>query len=258
MLNISEIENFYPERLKPFRKNILREYLQYKILEIIFNSKQADKLSFIGGTALSIIYGNTRFSEDLDFDNFNLTRNDFSLLINNIETKLIKSGYKIETRTVFKGAFRCYLKFSNILFDNNISKFKTEKVLIQVDTAPHLFKYKPGIAILNKFDVFTQIFVTPPDILLSQKIFAVFNRKRFMGRDFFDIIFLLKKYKPNYDYLNQKLNIKNGKDLTTRLLAITKKIDFEKMARDVKPFLFNPSDAEKLKLFNAYIKQLNL
>lgn len=63
-----EIEQFYPENLKPFRKNILREYLRFKILEIIFYSKQADKLSFIGGTALSIIYGNSRFSEDLDFD----------------------------------------------------------------------------------------------------------------------------------------------------------------------------------------------
>ena len=107
-------------------------------------------------------------------------------------------------------------------------------------------------------DILLKIKSAPADVLLAQKLLAILKRPRPMGRDFYDVIFLLAKAKPNYDYLNQKLNIKNGKDLNTRLLAITKKIDFEKMARDVKPFLFNPSDAEKLKLFNAYIKQLNL
>ena len=258
MLNIKEIERFYPENLKPFRKNILREYLQYKILEIIFNSKQANKLSFLGGTALSIIHGNSRFSEDLDFDNFNLKKNDFSLLINEVKNKLEKSGYEIESRTIFKGAFRCYLKFLNILFDNDISRMKNEKILIQIDTAPHYYEYKPELKILNKFDVFTQVKVTPPDILLSQKFYAIFNRKRFMGRDFYDVIFLLQKTKPNYDYLTHKLNISNGKDLKIKLLSLTENLDFDKMTKDVKPFLFNPTDSNKLKLFIAYIKQIEL
>ena len=62
MLNLKQIEEYYPKNLRAFKKNILREYLQYKILEIIFNSKVVNKLSFLGGTALRIIYNNTRFS----------------------------------------------------------------------------------------------------------------------------------------------------------------------------------------------------
>ena len=79
MININQIEQFYPENLRSFKRNILREYLQYKILEIIFNSGTAPKLSFIGGTSLRIVHENTRFSEDLDFDNFNLKESDFVL-----------------------------------------------------------------------------------------------------------------------------------------------------------------------------------
>ena len=77
MLSINQIEKYYPESLRGFKRNILREYLQYKILDIIFNSRLAPKLSFLGGTALRIVHGNNRFSEDLDFDNFQLTETDF-------------------------------------------------------------------------------------------------------------------------------------------------------------------------------------
>ena len=42
MLDIKQIESFYPEPLRPFRKNLLREYLQYKILEAIFEQDFLD------------------------------------------------------------------------------------------------------------------------------------------------------------------------------------------------------------------------
>ena len=174
----------------------MREYLQYKILEIIFNSKIAGNLSFLGGTALRIIYNNTRFSEDLDFDNFGLSQKEFTLLSKEVKNGLIKQGYKTEIRNVFKGAYRCYVKMPKILFNSDLSGFEEEKIMIQIDTMPHNFKYKPDRKILNKFDIFTQINITPPDIVLSQKIYAILNRKRAKGRDFFDVIFLLQKTRP--------------------------------------------------------------
>ena len=36
MLDLKQIESFYPEYLRSFKRNLLREYLQYKILEAIF------------------------------------------------------------------------------------------------------------------------------------------------------------------------------------------------------------------------------
>ncbi len=256
MFNLEQIEQYYPENLRIFKKNILREYLQYKILEIIFNSKLSNKLSFLGGTALRVVYDNRRFSEDLDFDNFGLTKEDFVFLTEEIKNKLIKEGYQPEIRNVFKGAFRCYIKVPRILFNNKVSNLSEEKIMIQIDTVSHNFSYVPDKKILNKFEIFTQIFVTPLDVLLSQKVYAVLNRKRAKGRDFFDIIFLLQKTKPNYDYLSKKVFIKNNDDLKKKLLSYTKEFDFNILIKDIKPFLFNPSDSKKIKMFREYINQI--
>jgi predicted nucleotidyltransferase component of viral defense system len=258
MISISQIEQYYPAYLRGFKKNLLREYLQYKILEIIFNSKLAAKLSFLGGTALRIVHENMRFSEDLDFDNFKLSKNDFVLLTKEIHNGLKLEGYKVEIRNVMKRAFRCYVKLPQVLFENAVSDLKQEKIMIQVDTEPHDFAYTPDKVFINKFDVFTQITVTPPDILLAQKIYALLSRKRAKGRDFYDVIFLLQKTKPNYDYLKQKLGLADKQALKKKLFAYTKGLKLKELAKDVEPFLFQPSDSKKIILFSEYIKNVEL
>ena len=81
MLNLNEILPFYPEPLRVHREFILREYLQHKILQLIFDiPEHAQKLCFLGGTALRIVHGNERFSEDLDFDNSGLTEDQFDVI----------------------------------------------------------------------------------------------------------------------------------------------------------------------------------
>ena len=78
MLRLSEITKHYPENLLGFQRFIIREYLQYKILQIVFeDATYAVKLCFLGGTCLRVVHGNTRFSEALDFDNFNLSAQEF-------------------------------------------------------------------------------------------------------------------------------------------------------------------------------------
>lgn len=258
MLNLSNIEKYYPKNEQAFKKNILREYLQYKILEIIFNSKIGQKLVFLGGTNLRIVHGNSRFSEDLDFDNFGLTEDQFIALSSEVKKGLELQGYEVEIKNVFKGAYRSCIRMPKVLFDNDMSNLQNEKILIQIDTVPHAFDYVRDVKILNKFDVFTQIYTTPLDILLSQKIYAAVNRPRVKGRDFFDIIFLLPQTKPNYEYLDKKLNVKNGKELKALLLSKTGDFDFDALARDVEPFLIDANDSKKVKMFLPYIQSLEL
>ena len=66
MLDLQQIKNEYSEPLQGYERAIVREYLQYKILQAIFESKHASHLSFLGGTALRIVHGNSRFSEDIE------------------------------------------------------------------------------------------------------------------------------------------------------------------------------------------------
>lgn len=258
MLTLQQIEQQYPESLRIFKRNILREYLQYKILEIIFSSDFATKLSFLGGTALRIVYGNTRFSEDLDFDNFGLQDNEFDALAEKVRVGLENQGLEVEVDTIAKGAYRCNIRLPGILFANELSPHQSEKILIQVDSAAHDFAYQPDKKIINKFDIFSEIFVTPLDILLAQKIYAAVNRKRAKGRDFFDIIFLLSMAKPNYAYLEQKINVHNGQELKDRLQVSLQEIDFVGIVKDVEPFLFNPADTKKIRLFKEYIQQVDI
>jgi len=258
MLSLQEIEKYYPENLKKFKRNILREYLQYKILQIIFNSEYASKLSFLGGTALRIIHNNSRFSEDLDFDNFGLEEKEFGEISMLVKRKLELEGYDVEVRNVYKGAYRCYVRIPKLLFDSGLSGYEEEKILIQLDTVPHGFHYESDRVVLNKFDIFTEISVTPLDIILAQKIFAIFNRKAMKGRDFYDAVFLFAKTKPNYEYLQLKLDIKDGQQLKMKLLTLDGKIDFTVLATDLEPFLFNADDAKRVTLFMNYIKKLEL
>jgi predicted nucleotidyltransferase component of viral defense system len=258
MLTIEQIEQGYEEKLRPFRRNILREYLQYKILDIIFNSEFSNRLIFMGGTALRIVYGNTRFSEDLDFDNLGLSEKEFKELSLLVKKGLELEGYVVEVDNVFKGAYRCIVKLPEVLFNNKLSVIKEEKIMIQIDTVAQKFEYIPERKIINKFDVFTEIKVVPLSILLSQKFFAVFNRKRDKGRDFYDILFLLQLIKPDYAYLKDKLGISNESELKEKILLKIDRSNLEDLSKDVEPFLFNPSDSKKILLFGDYIKQIDL
>ncbi|MBI2427113.1 MAG: nucleotidyl transferase AbiEii/AbiGii toxin family protein [Candidatus Kerfeldbacteria bacterium] len=258
MLTLEQIEQQYPDNLRAFKRPLLREYLQYKILEVIFASEYATKLSFLGGTALRIVYGNNRFSEDIDFDNFGLEDHEFDAVAQKVKAGLEAEGFKVEIDIVGKEAYRCNVRFPNLLFDSGLSSHQEEKIRIQIDSLAHGFAYQPERKILNKFDVFTEIFVTPQDVLLSQKISAAVSRKRAKGRDFYDIVFLLSFTKPNYPYLQQKIGVGEPEALRARMITLADTLDLIDLARDVEPFLFHPSDSKKIELFRDFMKQATL
>ena len=258
MLTLEQISQQYPQNLRAFGRSLLREYLQYKMLEIIFTSEYATKLAFIGGTALRLVYENNRFSEDIDFDNFGLTDAEFEQTSQKVKAGLEAEGFKVEINIVGKESYRCDVKFPDLFYETGLSPHQDAKILVQIDSLAQGFNYEPERRVLNKFDVFTEIFVGPIALLLSQKINAAFTRKRAKGRDFYDIVFLMASTRPNYKYLKQKLQIENAEELRGKLVEMTSKLDFNDLAKDVEPFLFNPSDSKKVGLFPEFIKQAKL
>ena len=254
MLDIKQIESFYPEQLRPFKKNLLREYLQYKILEAIFESPLADKLIFMGGTCIHIVHGNPRFSEDLDFDNPGIGRHDFKALSQRVKRALELQGYIVELKNTYQDAFRAYLRFPGLLHANGISGHRDEKLLIQIDTEPQEVQYDPDKFILNKFDVFSRINIVPADILAAQKIFCIFNRSRPMGRDFFDVVFLLGKSGVNFDYLSRKMSIRNKTELKDKLLLRCAQLDFSRLAKDLEPFVYSKKEVNRVLMFPDFVQ----
>ncbi len=259
MLDLNQILQQYPAPLQPFSRFILREYLQHKLLQLIYDSSYADRFTFLGGTCLRIVHGNQRFSEDLDFDNTGISETDFESLATVIVDGLRLEGYEVEMRLVLKGAYHCHIKFPALLFQQGLSGFREEKILIQLDTEPQHFAFTPEPFLLNRFDVFTQIYTTPVALLLAQKFYAILNRSRNKGRDFYDVVFLLsREVKPDYAYLIQKVGIGTGEELRQRVLAHCQTLDMQAMAADVRPFLFKASDERRVSLFEAYIRQADL
>jgi predicted nucleotidyltransferase component of viral defense system len=255
MLNFTQIQQFYPLQLHSFGPFLLREYLQYKILALIFSSDFATKFAFLGGTCLRIVHQTNRFSEDLDFDNFDLSPQDFEQLAQVVKQGLEREDMQIEMEQVYRGAYHCYIKFPHLLHQTGLSGHREAKILIQLDTEPQNFDFEPQNYLLNKFDVFGNIRTTPVDLLLSQKIAAFCQRKQPKGRDIYDITFLCAKTKPNYAYLQQRLAVKNAKNLKETLFDRLAHLDLEQLSKDVAPFLFYASDAQRILFFSQFVEQ---
>lgn len=256
MINLENIKKYYSVKEQIFEQFILKEYLQYQILDIIFSSSFWDKLSFLWWTAIRLIHNSTRFSEDLDFDNFWLNENDFEKLSIYIQKELNLFWYEVEIKNVYKWAYRCYIRLPKILKELWFSYLEDEKILIQIDTVNQDYKYNSDKKILDKFDIYKLINVCPVDILLSKKIHALLDRKRIKWRDFFDIVYLYKFTKPNFDYLESKTWIKNIQELKNKLNIFTKDLNLKEISKDVQPFLLNQEEINRVIYFKEFVDSL--
>jgi predicted nucleotidyltransferase component of viral defense system len=254
MLSQEQIRQFYVQEKGVSERNMLREYLQYKILKIIFDSEYAARLSFIGGTAIRIVHGSDRFSEDLDFDHFGLSLTNFKSLVNLVQRTLAKEGLETEVKIVSRGAWRCYLKIPNLLHQFGLSSYPEEKIVVQLDTTPQDFKFKPDLKIINKFGVFAEIRVNPLPILLSQKIVAILSRKRILGRDLYDMVYLSSLTEPEMGYLKKKIASDSLTEIKERIQKRLRNYKTKNLAKDILPFVADESRLAVVEKFGQWLE----
>lgn len=254
MLDLPQIESYFPEPLRAFKRNLLREYLHYKLLEIIFDSKPGSRLTFLGGTAIHIVHGAPRFSEDLDFDDRGLSEGEIQSLERLVKSGMGLQGFPVETSIVSRAAHRIIVRFPGLFYLYGLSTDPREKLHLYVDAEPQRFDYRPAAVLIDKFDVFGRILVAPADLLLAQKLTCLFTRPRTMGRDVFDAMFLWGKTEPDYAYLGDRLGIRDGRALRARLIQRCRELDFDRLANDLEPFLYRPAESGKIKLFPDFVK----
>lgn len=63
---------------------MLKEYLQLMILDYLSSTPTIQKMVFIGGTKPALVKGIDRFSEDLDFDCKELSKEEFVEMTNGV------------------------------------------------------------------------------------------------------------------------------------------------------------------------------
>ncbi len=245
----SALNGFPPHR----ERQAMAEYLQCLILQSVARHSLPGKMSFIGGTSLRFFYNLPRFSEDLDFDNFGLSVHDFEHIIAAVVADLSLQGFVVDSVVRIKGAYHCYIRFNNLLFENRLSPHADEKILVKIDTALQDFSVQTEKKFFNRYSIVEEVVVNPAEILMAQKTIALLERSTPKGRDFFDFIFLDGFTKPSIAYLKHKIGIGGLLELKEAVLKRCAPLDFDALAKDVAPFIFNPNDIIRITKFRDYI-----
>lgn len=238
------------------RGQLVREYLQARILQSMQDRGMFGRWAFVGGTALRFLYAIPRFSEDLDFSL--LTPGDDAGLppaLAGVRQALHAEGYRVEVttrerKTVAAGS----VKFPGLLHELGLSR-RAEQVLsvkVEVDTNP-----PAGAAIATtvvRRHVTLNLCHYDKASLLGGKLHAILNRPWPKGRDLYDLAWYLADRSwpaPNLVLLNAALAQTNwtGPTLTDtnwrpevrRHLAT---LDWVAARADVRPFLEHERDLQ--------------
>ncbi|MFZ4403574.1 MAG: nucleotidyl transferase AbiEii/AbiGii toxin family protein [Pseudobdellovibrionaceae bacterium] len=218
-------------------ENALKEILQEIILLGLDRNDFFEKAAFYGGTALRIMYGLDRFSEDLDFTllqpnpKFKLDK-----YFAGLERELKAYGFDCLLQRIDKsGGFNIESAFlktnTQILFFNirsakgfaeNIQKNKVLKIKFEVDVNPAT-SFDTEIKTLLLPSPYTVKTLSLPS-LFAGKMHAALLRQwktRVKGRDFYDVQWYLARGIPiRKSYLEEKMKISGAlkQPLTVKVL----------------------------------------
>lgn len=192
----------------------LREIIQEVALLGLWRAKFFEHAAFYGGTALRILYGLDRFSEDLDFSllapvaDFDLTRFTASL-----EEELLAFGFNVRVEMVDKAAESAvqsaFLKANTrnelLVIEageeiaGQVSAGQVLKVKLEVDTDPPPRFATETRYLLNPIPFAVRSYSLPD--LFAGKMHAILFRRwknRVKGRDWYDLVW----YAANHPHLH--------------------------------------------------------
>ncbi len=258
MIFFDDIQRFYPDDLQNRGEHLLREYLQYEILKLVFEGKYAHRYTFLGSTCLRVCYGTQRFSEDVDLNGADLTEKEFAATAAAIKQGLERLGFTVTISFAYKGAFHCNIRFPALLYQAGLSPHKEARLLVKMDTEKQHYDYERKLVEINKFGVKVDVLAVPLELLTSQKIAAIMGRKRSKGRDFFDLTWILGQTTPDYGYLDARFQVTTAEGLRSMVAAHIAAFNFEELAQDVQDFLFTPEDIAAVAHFPTFWQQAKL
>ena len=245
--------------------NALKEVYQEIALLGLYRGGFFQKAVFYGGTALRIIHGLDRFSEDLDFS---LLKKDptfdievyFPYVIDEFEALGIKMTLRKKSKSQESDIESAFLKndtsihtldieiddLSNIL--NGVHSGKKLKIKFEVDTNPPL-KFQTTAHTLLLPTTFNVIAMTLPN-LYAGKLHALLFRNwktRVKGRDWYDFEWYVKRgIKVNLEHLQERMvdsgNFNREDTLTQEKLKELMKekidtLDIDKAKQEVQVFI---------------------
>lgn len=239
------------------KRAILREYLQVKLIDFIYQERISTRIFFIGGTALRLLHGLDRFSEDLDFDTDKISDRQIFDLMEKLQKRLQKEQIAV---SLYKNttAKRSYfeLRFTDLLYQLNLSKSKQEKLVIKFDFESYWHGQNRKIILLKKYGFFINIVSISLDQILVQKLHAYINRRQTMPRDLYDIVWLWgQEAKIDFNFIKKN---KLPNNLVVKAMEKWKKEKkiLSNVKRKLQPFLINEQNIDKLEMFESVLEKI--
>jgi len=260
MLHLTQIKEYFPEYIREnhfLAKYMYKEYIQVLILDYISSSRWIKRLEFIGGTNLRLIKGIDRFSEDLDFDCKEFTTEEFKELSEDVLKYLKRSGFDVEIKekeSLRLNAYRGSYYFPELLYKLGLSHHRDERFLIKLECQDQKVTYKAKTAQVRALGYYISIREPGDDVLCAMKINALITRKK--GRDFYDVMFLLNRTKPDFKFLSYKQGINNVKELKSNLTEIFESVNINNKVKDFEHLVFDKNNCKKILKFKDYISEL--
>jgi len=245
----------------------VREILQEVALLGLWRSKFFDVAAFYGGTALRVLYGLDRFSEDLDFSLLE-PRQDFDLdrYADSLEREIRAFGFDVEMTAkpaTKAGAIRsAFLKANTI---NTLLTIQARpevlrglhagqqlKIKLEIDTDPPGGFSTETRFLLHPVPFAVRVYESPD--LFAGKIHALLFRQwksRVKGRDWYDLVwFAANRPDLHVAHLEQRMR-QSGHwheahaltaDAVGEMIArAVEALDVERARREVEPFVQDPA-----------------
>lgn len=279
--NLKTIYNRY-EKSRISEQTKIREILQQTALLGLQRHGFFEKAAFYGGTALRLLYGLDRFSEDLDFSLFSPNSDfDFTSYLEGMRKELNAMGFQMEVKKKEKNSetsiisafmkvntIELYLAIGEETKANHNEKVQI-KLEVDIDPPPHsrlenhlLLNPTPFYVVtLHKSDLF------------AGKMAAILFRAwkgRVKGRDWYDLIWYIQNDVPlSLTYLEScmrqsgnwglKENL-NRQHLMQLLEGKIASIDWESAKADMRAFIADPKrlDIWSPAFFSALIQHLKV
>jgi len=260
MIQLEAIKNYYPDSLRKnviIQKYILKEYILLMILDYLSSTPFIRKITFIGGTSIRLIKNIDRFSEDLDFDCKDFSKEEFKEMTGGIIKFLINNGLEVEEKEKDDKklkAFRSNLHFPELLFQMGLTGHKEERFLIKIECQDQLVDYKPEMINIKGCGFFFPMPVPPAALLCAMKISAMLSRQK--GRDFYDSMFLLSQTLPDFTFLSKRIGINSLDELKKAAEKLFKTVDLKNKARDFEHLLFNKNNSTMILRAPEFFKSL--
>jgi len=239
------------------KRAILREYLQVKILDLIYQEKISSNLYFVGGTSLRLLYGLDRFSEDLDFDIAKIPQGKIDHLVNKIFNILQKENIEVQLyRNITSRRIYYEFRFVKLLYQLRLSSHRDEKLMIKFDFERFWQGETREVILLNRYGFLSNLITINFNHILTQKLIVYLKRGQTQPRDIYDIVWLASQGAK----IDRRFLIKNKilKDVVTeaREKFIIERNKLKGFKLRLRPFLINEDSVNKLDLFPRIITKI--